>query len=210
MTEGEVCRGESTYPQLQAGFRFLLVGHPRNDFNQEYVITSVEHQGSSKSYRNTFTCIPSNLLFRPSPATPRPVVTGVVPGIVVGPPGEVKHVDQFGRVRVQFPWRNPSLTNKTAGDVGWVRVAQLATGNGTSAMWIPEINDEVVVAFEHGNPNRPVVLGSMWNGKDLSPTQQPPNKFLPLFQSRSPTGTLNEILFDPPHAHDRLIIRSRP
>ena len=208
VTEREVCRGESTYPQLQAGFRFLLVGHPRNDFNQEYVITGVEHQGSSKSYRNTFTCIPANLLFRPSPATPRPVVTGVVPGLVVGPPGEVKYVDQLGRVRVRFPWRNPSLTNKTAGDAGWIRVAQLGTGKGTSAMWIPEIDDEVVVAFEHGDPNRPVVLGNMWNGKDLPPVSQPANKFLSLFQTRSIAGTLNEILFDATKDQERLIFRS--
>ena len=68
-------RGESTNPQLQAGHSFLLAEYPRNDFNQEYVITGVDHQGTSKSYRNTFTWIPANVVFRPSPVTPRPKIT---------------------------------------------------------------------------------------------------------------------------------------
>jgi len=208
VTEGEACRGESTYPQLQAGFRFLLVGHPRQDFNQEYVITGVEHEGTPKSYRNTFTCLPTNVIFRPTPTTPHPVVSGVLPGLVVGPEGEVKHVDEFGRVRVRFPWRNPAFTNKTEGDAGWVRVAQIATGVGNTAMWIPDMGDEVVLAFEHGDPNRPVVIGSLWNGKDLPPSSLPANKFQSLFQSQSLSGTINEVLIDTTPNQERLILRS--
>jgi len=208
ISDGETCGGESTYPHLQPGFRFLLIGHPRQDFHQEYVITGVEHRGTLKSYRNTFTCIPAHVIVRPSPTSFRPVMTGVVPGLVVGPQGEIKHVDQFGRVRVRFPWRNPAFSNKTAGDAGWVRVAQLATGQGTSAMWIPEIDDEVLVAFEHGDLNRPVIIGSMWNGKDLPPSSQPANKFLSLFQNRSITGTVTEILFDATQDQERLMLRS--
>jgi type VI secretion system secreted protein VgrG len=182
LTEGQVCRGESTYPQLQAGHRFLLAGHPRNDFNQEYVITGVDHQGTPKGYHNTFTCIPATVVFRPSPVTPRPKINGVLPGIVVGPQGETKHVDEFGRVRVRFPWRNPAFSNNQEGDTGWVRVAQIATGVGTTSMWIPDIGDEVLVAFEHGDPRRPVVIGSLWNGKDLPPSSLPDNKFQALFR----------------------------
>ncbi len=208
-TEGQACRGESTYSQFQAGYRFVLAGYPRQDFNQEYVISSVEHHGHSNSYRNTFTCIPAHVTFRPSPITPLPVIAGVLPGIVVGPKGETKYVDQYGRVRVRFPWRNPAFSNKDEfGDSGWVRVAQIATGIGTTSMWIPDIGDEVVLAFEHGDPGRPVIVGSLWNGKDLPPASLPLNKFRSLFQSRSTSGVINEITFDETAGQERLIFRS--
>jgi type VI secretion system secreted protein VgrG len=127
---------------------------------------------------------------------------------VVGPQGETKHVDEFGRVRVRFPWRNPAFSNNQEGDTGWVRVAQIATGVGTTSMWIPDIGDEVLVAFEHGDPRRPVVIGSLWNGKDLPPSSLPDNKFQALFQSRSLSGTTNAILFDATSGQERLILRS--
>lgn len=209
VTEGQSCRGESTYSQLQPGFRFLLTGHPRTDFNQEYVVTGVEHQGSLKDYRNTFTCLPAAIPYLPSPVTPQPKVTGVLPAIVVGPQGETKHVDNFGRVRVRFPWRNSAFSNTDGlGDSGWVRVAQIATGTGPTTMWLPDIGDEVLVAFEHGDPNRPVILGSLWNGKDMPPSPLPDNKFRSMFQSRSASGGINEIVFDDTAGSERLLLRS--
>jgi len=209
VAEGQTCQGESTYTQLQAGYRFVLAKHPRSDFNQEYVITGVEHHGTPKGYHNTFMCLPANIIFRPSPRTPQPNIAGVLPGIVVGPQGETKYVDEFGRVRVRLPWRNPAFSDSSEfGDTGWVRVAQIATGVGTTSMWIPDIGDEVVLAFEHGDPNRPVVIGSLWNGKDLPPSSLPANKFQALFQSRSLSGTINEILFDATSGQEGLILRS--
>ena len=208
VTEGQSCGGTSTYTHMQAGYRFSLTGHPRKDFNQEYVITSVEHRSTPKGYHNTFSCLPANIIFRPSPTTPQPRIAGVLPGLVVGPQGEAKHVNEFGRVRVRFPWRNPAFSDKQQGDTGWVKVAQIATGVGTSAMWIPDIGDEVVLAFEHGDPNRPVVIGSLWNGKDLPPSSLPANKFRSLFQGRSASGGINEIVLDDTNGQERLILRS--
>jgi len=209
VSDGQSCGGTSTYAHMQAGYRFSLTGHPRKDFNQEYVITGVEHHGTPKGYHNTFMCLPANIIFRPSPRTPQPNIAGVLPGIVVGPQGETKYVDEFGRVRVRFPWRNPAFSDSSEfGDTGWVRVAQIATGVGTTSMWIPDIGDEVVLAFEHGDPNRPVVIGSLWNGKDLPPSSLPANKFQALFQSRSLSGTINEILFDATSGQEGLILRS--
>ena len=134
VAEGQACRGESTYPQMRAGHRFLLAGHPRKDFNREYVIISVKHHSTPKTYHNTFTCLPANITYRPPLTTPQPQIAGVLPGIVVGPQGEAIHVDEFGRIRIRFPWRNPAFSNNSAfGDIGWVRVAQIATGRGNAA-----------------------------------------------------------------------------
>jgi uncharacterized protein involved in type VI secretion and phage assembly len=62
-------------------------------------------------------------------------------------------------------------------------VAQLATGIGNSAMWLPDVGDEVIVAFEHGDLRHPVVIGSLWNGKDLPPSPLPATQFRSIFQS---------------------------
>lgn len=203
------CRGESTYPQLQAGQRVVLTGHPRPDFNQEYVITAVEHYKTAKEYRNSFRCLPAQVAFRPPLITPRPVIGGMASAIVVGPAGETKHVDQFGRIKVRFPWRSPAHTTLTdPGDAGFVRVAQIAAGTGSAAMWLPEVGDEVLVAFEHGDPDRPVVIGSLYNGKDMPPVALPANKHLSLFRSQSASGAKSELVFDTTAGNERLLIQS--
>lgn len=205
----QVCSGESTYPQLQAGTRVLLAGHPRADFNQEYVITAVEHQRSGKEYRNTFRCLPAQVAFRPQPSTPVPVVAGVVSGIVVGPAGETKFVDQFGRVKVRFPWRSPVHANPIEmGDAGFVRVAQIAAGTGSAALWLPEVGDEVLVAFEYGDPRRPVVVGSVYNAKDMPPVALPANKQLSIFRAQSVSGAKSELVYDASPGNERLQIQS--
>jgi type VI secretion system secreted protein VgrG len=209
IAESQSCRGDSTYPQLQAGQRFILANHPRVDFNQEYVVTAVEHQRAGKEYRNTFRCIPAQIAYRPPSVTLQPVVSGVVSGLVVGPQGETKHVDQFGRVRVRFPWRSPGHSNQTElGDSGFVRVAQIATGVGSAAMWLPDVGDEVAIAFEHGDPRRPVVIGSLYNGKDVPPVALPANKHLSILRSQSAGGVKSELVYDGTPGNERLLIQS--
>ena len=209
VADAQQCRGESTYPQLQAGHRVILTGHPRPDFNQEYVITAVEHQKTAKEYRNTFRCLPAQVVYRPQLITPRPVIGGVVSGIVVGPAGETKHVDQFGRVKVRFPWRSPAHSNQTdPGDSGFVRVAQIAAGVGSAAMWLPEVGDEVLVAFEHGDPDRPVVIGSVYNGKDMPPVALPANKHLSMLRTQSGNGQKTELVYDATAGNERLVLQS--
>ena len=207
IAEAQVCRGESTYPQLQAGQRIVLAGHPRADFNQEYVIAAVEHQRSPKEYRNSFRCLPGQIVFRPQPITPQPVV-GVVSGIVVGPRGkqDIISLDEFGS---DSPWRTPSFSNPTdLGDSGFVRVAQIATGIGSTAMWLPDVGDEVLVAFEHGDVRRPVVIGKLYNGKDAPPVALPANKHLSMLRTQSANGQKTEIVYDATAGSERLMLQS--
>jgi len=206
IAEAQICRGESTIPQLQAGQRIGLQGHPRADFNQEYVIVSVEHQ-RAKDYRNTFRCLPAQIPYRPKPVAAKPVVAGVVPGIVVGPAGETKFVDQYGRVKVRFPWRafQHSALNEQ-GDAGFVRVGQIAAGAGSAALWLPEVGDEVLVAFEHGDPDRPVVVGSLYNGKDMPPVALPVSKHVSLFRAQAPNGQKSEMVYDGTPGNERILL----
>ncbi|MGH2353706.1 MAG: phage baseplate assembly protein V, partial [Chloroflexota bacterium] len=91
--------------------------------------------------------------------------TGAYPGVVVGivtnnkPPTNQLQ----GQVKVKFPWLANDESN-------WARLATPMTGNGRGFYFIPEVNDEVLVAFEQGDINRPYVIGSVWNGRDTPPT----------------------------------------
>ena len=208
IADAQACAGESTYPQLQAGQRVVLGNHPRADFNQEYVITAVEHQRTGKEYRNSFRCLPAQVAFRPLLATAIPVIGGLVPAIVTGPAGETKFVDKYGRVKVRFPWRAAAGNAGIDGDAGFVRVAQIATGAGSAAMWLPDVGDEVLIAFEHGDPRRPVVVGSVYNAKDMPPVALPANKHLSILRQQGANGVRTELVYDGTPGNERMFIQS--
>lgn len=203
MAESQVCRGESTYPQLQAGTRVNLA---ESRFSGDYLITSLTHQYNGKVYRNEFRCLPAQVTYRPLPRTPIPTVAGVVSGIVVGPQGESKHVDQYARVKVRFPW----LPSQPApSDTGFIRVAQIAAGSGSAVLWLPEVGDEVLVAFEHGDLRHPVIVGSVYNAKDMPPVSLPANKHVSLFRQRGANGVLTEVVLDGAPGAERLFLQGQ-
>ncbi|MCU0490470.1 MAG: phage baseplate assembly protein V, partial [Chloroflexaceae bacterium] len=83
--------------------------------------------------------------------------------LVIGIVTDNKDPDKLGRVKVKFPW----LTTEHASH--WARVVSVGAGNGRGVLFIPEVNDEVLVGFEQDSPNTPYVLGGLWNGKDKPP-----------------------------------------
>ena len=88
---------------------------------------------------------------------------GVAPALVT----DISDPDGQGRVKVKLPWSPDS--GGGAGYEGWARIATLFAGNNRGSWFIPDVGDEVLVAFEHGDPRRPYVLGGLWNGKDSPP-----------------------------------------
>ena len=113
-------------------------------------------------------------------------VEGVVPAIVTN----TNDPENMGRVKVKFPW----LTE--AHESTWARPVQLIAGKGYGALIIPEINDEVLVAFEQGDPNRPYIVGSLYNGKDKpQKTSSDLLKSNKIAQRRIETPTLNRLVF---------------
>jgi type VI secretion system secreted protein VgrG len=156
--------GSSTAAMLTAGHKFALTRH--FDGDGAYVLTGVRHSaeaspdGGRLSYSNSFTCIPEALPFRPPPRTPRPVVPGTQTAVVVGPPAEEIFTDKYGRVKVQFHWDREGKSSV------WIRVAQQPVGGSS---FLPEVGDEVLVAFEHGDVRRPYILGKLWNTTDPPP-----------------------------------------
>jgi uncharacterized protein involved in type VI secretion and phage assembly len=96
-------------------------------------------------------------------------------GVVVGIVRDVKDPQDLGRVKVDFPWlaeESDAVAISSEEDRAhsyWARIATLMAGNGRGTYFIPEVEDEVLVAFEHGDPDRPYVLGMLWNADDTPP-----------------------------------------
>lgn len=97
-------------------------------------------------------------------APPKPEESGKNYGVVVGLVTNNKDPDGMGRIKVKFPWLSEEE------DSWWARIAVPMAGPSRGTYFLPEVNDEVLVAFEHGDVRFPYVLGSLWNGKDAPPT----------------------------------------
>ena len=99
--------------------------------------------------------------YRPPRLTPRPLAQGAQTAIVVGPPGEEIHTDEFGRIKVQFHWDRDGKDDHSS---CWMRVAQTSAGSGWGSFVIPRVNQEVIVEFLDGDPDQPIVTGCVYNG----------------------------------------------
>ncbi len=200
--------GGSDCPRLTPGFTFTLAGHlKRPDLNRGYLLTRVMHHGSqpqvldedgqgSFHYSNDFVCIEDSVPFRPPRITPRPIVRGVQSAKVVGPDSEEIHTDDQGRVKVQFHWDRDGKFNDDSSC--WVRVSQLWAGNGWGAMFIPRIGHEVLVDFIEGDPDRPIITGRVYHGKNDLPYPLPDEKTKTTIKSNSSIGGggFNEFRFE--------------
>jgi uncharacterized protein involved in type VI secretion and phage assembly len=89
--------------------------------------------------------------------------TGRVEGVAIGLVTNNKDDQGLGRVKVRYPWREDSQ------DSYWARPAVLAAGRERGTFWLPEVGDEVLLAFDKGDIRHPYVLGALWNGKDKPP-----------------------------------------
>lgn len=204
----DVAAGNSDCRSLASGHKFTLKRHSQRDQNSPYILTSVVHsaqqsgffsEGEYQSYySNSFRCIPHDVTFRPPRRTPKPLVHGAQTAVVVGPPGEEIYTDNHGRVKVQFHWDRVGKKNDKSSC--WIRVSQPWAGKNWGAIWLPRIGQEVVVEFVEGDPDRPMVLGRLYNAEQPPPYSLPANMTQSGFKSRSSKGggteDFNEIRFE--------------
>lgn len=204
---GLVIRGTSAHRQFAPGHTFVLKDHHNADGG--YLTTGVYHDARmSASYRsgdddeffyqNTFECIPLDMGYRPARSTPKPFVQGHQTAVVVGPPGDEIFVDKYGRVKVQFHWDRQGGSD--AGSSCWVRVGTPLAGRQWGMIHIPRVGQEVIVDFEEGDPDQPLIIGGVYNADMMPPYDLPANKTRSGIKTRStPNGTpsnFNELRFE--------------
>jgi len=191
-------QGASNCGNFAAGYKFTLDRH--FDANGQYLLTSVEHHAHQAGYRshetpafqydNRFTCIPAGLRYRPQRVTPKPAISGVQTATVVGPKGEEIFCDRYGRVKVQFHWDREG--KKDANSSCWLRVAQVWAGKGWGAFFWPRIGHEVVVTFEEGDPDQPLIIGSVYNAANMPAFRLPAAKKFAGIKSATVNGTAGQ------------------
>jgi type VI secretion system secreted protein VgrG len=168
------------------GALFKLDGHPRPDQNgKDFLVVSTRIRmqngkpgqrggGSGVEFHVSLTAMPAATPYRPRRLTPKPFVQGIQTATVVGPAGEEIHTDTHGRIRVHFHWDR--VGTHADNDSCWMRVAYPWAGPARGWVSIPRIGDEVVVDFLEGDPDRPLVTGSVYNGQQPPPWALPANK----------------------------------
>jgi type VI secretion system secreted protein VgrG len=197
----QTVEASSNCGSLTAGHRFKLLDHPVDSNNIEYVLTWIHHKADQspdyvsstqkdQPYQNTFTCIPhgsGRAPYAPARVTVKPSIHGSQTALVVGPPGEEIFVDKFGRVKVQFHWDREGQAD--SGSSCWIRVAQNQAGLRWGSAYWPRIGQEVVVHFLEGDPDRPIIIGSVYNATEMPPYTLPDEKSKSvLFKSLSHKG----------------------
>jgi type VI secretion system secreted protein VgrG len=169
--------GNSTIIAPQAGTKFKIKNHlvdlpAANSTSDTYVLVRVEHRlrdyngvpyEGQTGYTNNFACVPTDFVFRPARITPRPQIRGPQTATVTDGP------DDLGRVRVKFPWYPDDQSC-------WMRVAQSWAYNKMGTQYLPRINSEVVVEYLDADPDRPLIVGMVYNGKNALLYEVPANK----------------------------------
>jgi len=214
-----IIKGSSTAREFSVGGLMKMVKHPRDDQNIEYLITHVIHDvdqdafgstkkgGSGFSYNNFFNVIESHTPFR-TKMRPAPRVDGPQHAKIVGPSGEEIYCDEFGRVKVQFPWDRYGENNENSSC--WIRVSQGWAGGSWGNMAIPRIGQEVIVDFYEGNPDRPVITGRTYNDSTKIPYPLPANKTKMTIKSNTHKGTgFNELRFEDEAGQEEVFIHAQ-
>ncbi len=212
--DARIARGESFSPALACGHRFLLEDHPAHHHNRAYAVTSVLHEGwttppanQRETYRNRFSCVPANVVA----CLPRPESRSVLVALTataVGPGNEEIHTEPMGQIKVQFHWDRDGKNDDRSSC--WIRTMHAWGGAGFGTQFIPRVGMEVVVTFEGGDPDKPMVLGCLYNGT------HPPSFRLPEDKTRSGIrthsspggGGYNELSFEDRKGEEQVYVRA--
>lgn len=201
--------GTTAAPGVEIGGLFTLTDYPRQAFNREYLITgttihlagaaAASGSGDNEpSFQCSFEVIESSQTFRSLPTAAKPTIVGLQTAVVCGSKtDEDIVVDKYGRVQVTFHWNKPDKPNAKSSCP--VRVATPWAGKNWGAISIPRVGQEVVVSFLEGDPDRPLIIGSVYNGDNQVPYSLPDNKTQSGIKSRSllgGTADFNELRFE--------------
>ncbi|WP_051955902.1 type VI secretion system Vgr family protein [Beijerinckia mobilis] len=195
---------------LVPGGLVTVKDHPAQSENKQYLVVRCTHHFSEEHYRSTaaietgrpyhgaYELHPADRPYRAPMVTPRPIIHGLQTAKVVarGKNADQEEIDTdndgYGLIKVRFHWDRDDKRSC------WMRVAQTWAGLGWGGQFIPRIGMEVVVAFLEGDPDKPLVVGAVYNGQNKFPYVLPDNKTQSGIKSDSSKGHggYNELMFE--------------
>src|SRR5262245_35166328 len=204
----ETYSGGGSERRCAPGRLMTLKDHDCAQYNMEYLVTSVSYAasagdlasgGAPGEFRCSVTAVGAKTPFRPARITPKPVIQGTQTAKVVD---WEESGEALGRVKVKFHW------NQEASSC-WVRVAQPLAGNKWGFLGRPRPGAEVVVAFLEGDPDRPIVIGCVYNAESTPPWKLPAERTHTGFKSMTwGGGGFNELRFDDTAGKEEIYLRA--
>ncbi len=194
--EGARAFGHGNVRGVACGETFVLARHAHRGANREYLVVEsrltltevADESGAGYQYqcRNELEVQPTSEVFRMPRTTAKPNTHGPQSAIVVGPPGSTVWTDEFGRIKVRFLWDRYARNDES--DSCWVRVVQAWAGAKFGSIYIPRVGHEVIINFMNGDPDRPLVTGSLYNNATQPPWDLPASATKSGFKSQTPGG----------------------
>jgi len=224
MSERETLRtwihGGHTARTIGPGYLFKIKGAPDFVPTGDLLAVKVSYEignfgevvdrPKSIAYRSSFDAVPGSTPYRPPRRTPRPIVEGPQTAIVTGKSGKEIETDKYGRIKVQFHWDR--LGKMDFDSSCWVRVAFPWAGKRFGFVTIPRVGDEVVVTFLEGDPDRPLVTGSVYNAEHMPPWTLDKYDVFSGIRSHTVSGgssDFNEIRFSDKQGGEQIYVRAQ-
>ncbi|KYC24926.1 type VI secretion system Vgr family protein [Pseudomonas sp. ABFPK] len=219
--DARIAEVEGDDVRLQPGLSFTLIEHPRKDLNAHWRVMRVHHEGSQFTslqeeaagaeqgtrYSQEAVLVPGRIEWRPAPL-PKPRIDGPHMATVVGPPGEEIYCDEWGRVKVSFPWDRESENNEFSSC--WVRVSQGWAGGSWGSMAIPRIGQDVIIQYVNADPDQPMITGRTYCGDQLPPYDLPEHKTRMTIKSQTHKGDgFNELRFEDELGKEEVFIHAQ-
>lgn len=186
--------GETQSLAIGCGRKFMLKFHPNPRFkDKDYLVTRTHHVTSVEQERSGaptesssvfVEAVPAEVEWQLQPTVPRPVVKGPETAIVTGPKDEEIFTDKYGRVKVRFHWDRAGTPGEAS--TCWIRVSQ--TG-GLGNMILPRVGQEVIVDFLNGDPDRPIIVGRVYNSVNMPIYNLPEHKTRALWRTKTYKST---------------------
>ncbi|MEJ5278868.1 type VI secretion system tip protein VgrG [Pseudomonas sp. C 49-2] len=214
--------GASDQPALVTGQFLKMTGHPRQEWNDLWLITQLHHVGhqpqvleesvgdeSPQGYSNEFVVTPWDVAFRTPQIMSRPQISGYQNAVVTGPAGSEIHCDEYGRVKVQLAWDRDGEHNDHSSC--WLRVASGWAHDRYGAVLIPRVGMEVLVGFVNGDMDMPLVMGCLPNAAAQVPLDLPADKTRSIFRSQSSPGGggYNELRIEDRKGAEEIYLRAQ-
>jgi type VI secretion system secreted protein VgrG len=152
----------------------------------------------------------ATIQYRPPRTTPKALIAGPQTALVVGVPGEDITTDQYGRIKVQFYWDREGQKNENSSP--FIRVAQNWAGRSWGGLVTPRIGQEVVVEFLNGDPDWPIITGTVYNASNMPPYELPAEATRSTFKTRSSVAAAtdyNELRFEDRAGSEEVYLRAQ-